>query len=304
VNFPDRFGAPLLFMHRARLQACLLRAVGPSAVRLGAECLDATQDTEVANIRLADGSIQEGALIVGADGLCSTVRAALSADQAPSYSGLTAWRGVVPLDDALARRVRTGEFLGPGAVFGVASLSGSQAYWWASARQSESALTPLGATKPELLRRFSRWLDPIPELISATPEESIVRTLLYERPMRSTLASGRIALVGDAAHPMLPSLGQGACQAIEDAAELAVVLVQTQDIPDALMLFNARRAPHTRAVVLASRRMAGVAHRQNPLAVGIRNALMRATPSSRRLRRLSPILGHRVESDLRDCESQ
>jgi hypothetical protein len=88
--------------------------------------------------------------------------------------------------------------------------------------------------------------DPIPELVAATPPEAIIRTCLYERSPLERLSVGRIALAGDAAHPMLPNLGQGACQAIEDAVVLADELAATDDVVAALRRYSAHRAQHTR----------------------------------------------------------
>jgi 2-polyprenyl-6-methoxyphenol hydroxylase-like FAD-dependent oxidoreductase len=91
---------------------------------------------------------------------------------------------------------------------------------------------------------------------------------------------------------MLPNLGQGACQAIEDAVVLADELAATDDAVAALARYSARRARHTAGVVKASRRMSQIAHLRNPLAVGLRNTLLRASPASVSLRRLAPIVGH------------
>ena len=105
------------------------------------------------------------------------------------------------------------------------------------------------------------------------------------------LSVGRIALAGDAAHPMLPNLGQGACQAIEDAVVLGEELAAS-DVVAALERYSARRAEHTADVVRASRQMSRVAHLRSPVAAGLRNALLRASPTSATLRRLEPIVGH------------
>jgi 2-polyprenyl-6-methoxyphenol hydroxylase-like FAD-dependent oxidoreductase len=287
-----RFGAPLLLIHRARLQAAMRRALGADAIRFGAECVAVEQDDLGVTVRLADGGVERGALMVGADGLRSQVRAALFADGPPRYAGITAWRGVVPLDDALGGRIAGGESFGRGSLFGVARLNGSQAYWWASTRRRESDGEEPATEKSSLLRAFSRWHGPIAELIAATPPEAIIRTCLYERPSLERLGVGRIALVGDAAHPMLPNLGQGACQAIEDAVVLADELDATDDVVTALGRYDSRRAQHTAAVVKASRQMSRVAHLRNPLAGGLRNTLLRASPASMSLRRLAPIVGH------------
>jgi FAD-dependent urate hydroxylase len=287
-----RFGAPLLLVHRARLQGAMRRALGPDVIRLGAECVAVEQDERGATVRLADGGGERGAVVIGADGLRSRVRAALFADGPPRYAGITAWRGVVPLEDALSGGLVSGESFGRGSLFGVARLNGSQAYWWASVRRPESDGNDPATEKSSLLRTFSSWHDPITALIEATPPEAIIRTSLYERSSLERLAVGRIALVGDAAHPMLPNLGQGACQAIEDGVVLADELQATDDVVSALARYGARRAQHTASVVKASRQMSRVAHLRNPVAGGLRNALLRASPPSFSLRRLEPIVGH------------
>jgi 2-polyprenyl-6-methoxyphenol hydroxylase-like FAD-dependent oxidoreductase len=114
-----------------------------------------------------------------------------------------------------------------------------------------------------LLRAFSMH-DPIAELIAATPPEAIIRTCLYDRPPLEHLSVGRIALAGDAAHPMLPNLGQGAWQAIEDAVVLADELAATDDVLAALGRYSARRAQHTAVVVKPSRPMSRIAHPPHP----------------------------------------
>lgn len=293
AQLQGRFGAPLLIVHRARLQAVMRQALGPCDLRLGAECEAVTQNEREATVHLACGAVERGALVIGADGLRSRVRAVLFADGPPRYAGITAWRGVVPLDDALRSRISGGESLGRGSLFGVARLNGSQAYWWASARRAESDGAEPESEKASLLLAFSGWHAPIPELIAATPPGAIIRTCLYERAPLERLSGGRVGLVGDAAHPMLPNLGQGACQAIEDAVVLAGELGATDDVVAALARYSRRRARHTAAVVRASGHMSRIAHLRGPLGVGLRNGVMRASPAGLSLRRLEPILGHR-----------
>jgi 2-polyprenyl-6-methoxyphenol hydroxylase-like FAD-dependent oxidoreductase len=287
-----RFGAPLIMIHRARLQAEMRGAVGRDAIRLGAECRSLDQDERGVTVRLADGRVERAAVVIGADGLHSRVRTALVGGRPPRYAGFTAWRGVVPLDDTLRSRISGGESLGHGSLFGVASLNGSQAYWWASVTRPESDGEEPAAEKSALLEAFSDWHDPIPELVAATPPSAIVRTCLYERSALERLSVGRIALVGDAAHPMLPNLGQGACQAIEDAVVVADELAASDDVVASLSRYSVRRARHAADVVKASRQMSRIAHLHNPVTALLRNTLMRVSTESLTLRRLAPIVGH------------
>jgi FAD-dependent urate hydroxylase len=294
-QFQSRFGAPLLVLHRAELQAVLRAALNPDSMRLGTTCVAIEQTNERVAVHLSDGSVEQVELAVGADGIHSRIREEAFGASPIHYSGFTAWRGVVPLDPILSEHLAPGESFGPSSLFGVARLNGNQAYWWASERKPESGGSELSGEKAELLRRFGAWRDPIPELIAATPEESVICTPLYERAPLPRLAAGRVAVLGDAAHPMLPNLGQGACQAIEDAVELGGALARVEDVPAALAAYSRRRAKRTAAVVRASRRMARIAHLQNPVAVALRNWLMQAEPSSASRRRLAPIIGYEIE---------
>jgi 2-polyprenyl-6-methoxyphenol hydroxylase-like FAD-dependent oxidoreductase len=271
----DRFDAPTVVVHRGLLQTILLAALDQQVLRLGARCVGVAQDAAGATVSLADGSTEHGDLVVGADGLHSRVRTVLVGDGPPRYSGYTAWRGIVPLDRTLADRLRPGESWGRGCVFGVAMLGGSQAYWWASARIDERAGGSPAEEKAAMERRFGIWHDPIPELIDATLEQAIVRNCQYDRPPLRRWSAGRVGLLGDAAHPMLASLGQGACQAIEDAAALGDAVGAGSDVTMALRAYGSRRAQHAAAVVRRSHRAARLAHLRHPLAVASRDALLR-----------------------------
>ena len=141
---------------------------------------------------------------IGADGLHSMVRAATVGDGPPRDSGLRAWRAVVSVDRAAGRAVDVGEYWGHGSLFGVQSLGEDSFYWYAASKARGADQAP-GAEKDDLLRRFGSWAAPIPELIEATdatrPSCATTSTTVA---CRSSLAFGRVALLGDAAHPMLP----------------------------------------------------------------------------------------------------
>jgi 2-polyprenyl-6-methoxyphenol hydroxylase-like FAD-dependent oxidoreductase len=283
-----RFGAPLLIVHRGRLQAALRAALAPGTLQLDAECVAVEQEEHLAAVHLSSREVERGDVVIGADGLHSCVRAALFGDgRPPHYSGFTAWRGVVPHDQTLGSRISDGESLGHGSLFGMARLGGRQAYWWASTRCPAAEGASPELEKAALLGSFSTWHDPIPELVAATPAVAIVRTRLYERPPLPQLAVGRIALVGDAAHPMLPNLGHGAGHAIEDAVALAGELARSSDTRAALEAYSVRRARRSAQVVRASARVARAAHLRNPVAVSLRNTALRAVQPSLSLGQLT-----------------
>jgi 2-polyprenyl-6-methoxyphenol hydroxylase-like FAD-dependent oxidoreductase len=272
-----RYGAPLSLVHRAELQEALLDALGPDSVRLG-ECVASLDQAEDAvTVRFADGSADTGALLIGADGLRSTVRAALLGPAEPRTSGLVAFRGVVPL----ASPERGGEFWGPGGIFGVAPLSGGRTYWYATLAEGDDR---------SLSDVFGGWADPIPEVLRLARDREVLRHPLHDRPPAHRWTAGRVGLLGDAAHPMLPFLGQGACQAIEDAVALGEAVGAHGPTPQALRAYEDARRRRATMLVRRSRVAGRVAHAR---ARRLRDAFMSGTPERARHRQLDAALGLR-----------
>src|SRR5699024_9797458 len=201
-QFQHRYGHSLVVLHRAELQTVLLGAVGEGCLRTGAEVVELQQDDEGVTATLADGSRHRGDLLVGADGIDSVVRAAVLDDGPPDYSGIAAYRGVV----AMGMPHRVGEFWGPGGVFGVVPLSDEHVYWYATQLEHDPNGPPA-----DLEAAFGDWCAPVPTILERAATK--LRHPLRERPTGATWTHGRITLLGDSAHPMLPFLGQGAGQA-------------------------------------------------------------------------------------------
>jgi 2-polyprenyl-6-methoxyphenol hydroxylase-like FAD-dependent oxidoreductase len=289
-----RFAAPLSVVHRRHLLDVLRTAVGDDALRLGSTCTGASQDEDTASAVVADGGHVEGDVIVAADGVGSRLREALLGPAAPRATGIVAWRAVVPANGFDTAAV-TGEAWGRGQLFGAARLTQNQLYWFASARGPESSGRSEAAEREMLRERFADWHAPIPAIIDSTAPETIIRTPLRDVRPLATWVSGRVALLGDAAHAMLPNLGQGGCQAIEDAAALATSLATGADVPDALTAYERSRKPRAETVARQSRQMSGLAHQRNPAAVALRNIAMRATPAAATLRRLDDLVGRQPQ---------
>jgi 2-polyprenyl-6-methoxyphenol hydroxylase-like FAD-dependent oxidoreductase len=175
-------------------------------------------------------------------------------------------------------------------------LPGNRVYWYAATRAAQGATASPAGHREDVLDVFGAWHDPVSALVHATEEAAVVRNDLYDRPAPRRLTSGRVALIGDAAHPMLPYLGQGACQAIVDGVALAVAMRETPDPGTALQTYSDRRLAQVTAAVDQSRRVARVAHLRAPLAVALRKAVLRVTPQGAALRNLKPVLaGHHAD---------
>ncbi len=291
-----RFGGANLAVYRADLQAALLAVLPDGAVRLGAELTGFEQHGGGVTAYLANGGIETGDLLVGADGLRSAVRARVLGDGPPRYAGFTAWRGISEDGGGLMPEGIGLNLWGRGAEFGLANIGGGRAYWYATENAPEGAPEDLAGRKKEVLRRLALAYEPAREAVESTEEADILRTDLYDREPARRWGAGRVTLLGDAAHPMTPSLGQGACQAIEDAAVLADTLAGAApgDPATALRSYERRRVRRAGSIVRHSRRMGRVMQAENPLLHALRDGMARKMPSSLRLRMLDPVAGYEV----------
>lgn len=270
-----RYG-PVAMIHRADLLAVLQAAVPEGSLRNAVTVSRARADGTVVH---SEGESRAD-LLVGADGIRSTVRASVWPDApAPRYAGYTAWRMVtpaVPVDSI-------SESWGSGERFGYAPLPDGRLYCFAVANAPEGAADEGLAG---LRRRFSGWHDPIPALLDAARQDAVLHDDLYELPHLRAYATGQVALVGDAAHAMTPDLGQGACQALEDA----VVLAKCLDGNGGLEAYDRLRRKRTQMIVRRAHRTGAVAQWESPVAVVLRNTALRMLPGSSFTRSLAPVL--------------
>lgn len=287
-----RYGDPIVFFHRAELLAALLEAAGGvDAVQAGRACSSVQQDETGVTARFEAGASERGDLLVGADGIHSVVRAALFGQAPVRYSGYTCWRGVAPFP---LERIApySGEMWGRGRRFGIVPLKGDRVYWFATANAPAGRPDSAAGRKQELLFLLKEFPDYVAALIQATPEGAILRNDINDRPPLSRWSVGRVTLLGDAAHPMTPNLGQGACQALEDAAVLGQVLKENPSVESALQEYERRRLAHANEVVATSWTIGKVAQWSNPLACWLRNRLYAGLSHERRMQMLDKVVAH------------
>jgi salicylate hydroxylase len=250
----ERFGAPYLALHRADLLSLLASAVPEGVVALGHHVEGVDGDRFV----FADGSSSERFdALIGADGIHSAVRSAIAGPGSPVFTGLAAYRALVPVSEApeFARRPVCSIWLGPRRHFVHYPVSGGDQVNLVTAGPAgdwrEESWTAPGSV-PEFLDEFAGWDASVRQLIGAARETR--RYAFYAREPITRWVSGRVALLGDAAPPMLPFFAQGAGQAIEDGAVLAGCLrgVSPSGIAAALKRYESLRVERATRVQRAS----------------------------------------------------
>ncbi len=272
------FGAPYYHVHRADLLDVLLSGLGDANAHLNARVESFDQDANGVAVTLADGRTFAGDVLIGADGIHSLVRARLFGAENPRYTGNVAWRGLAPAEQVAhldLQRV-TGVWMGPNRSIVQYYVSAGRTFNWIgisrSAQPARESWLAEGKIE-DALAEYAGWHSTIRAVIGATPR--VLRQALYDREPLPDWRVGRVVLLGDAAHPMLPFYAQGAAQSIEDAAVLAGCLARSpQDPAVALERYVRLRQPRTAWMQGLSRREEELYQMTDAAAIAARNARM------------------------------
>ena len=251
----DRYGAPQLTIHRADLLRALQDRLAPETIRFGHKITGVAQHTDGADLHLADGTAARFDLVIGADGIHSVVRHALFGPDAPRFTGLVSWRAVFPRDRAgdIPDIDAFTKWWGPTPDRQIVTFPlshGQEIFVFAT--NAQDGWTEEGWTLPgniaELRAAYADFHPDARALLMAC--DSVTRSALHVRDPMERWSVGHVTLLGDAAHPMVPFMAQGACMAIEDAVVLARAVEgkSARDIPAALQAYDRTRIPRTAQV--------------------------------------------------------
>jgi 2-polyprenyl-6-methoxyphenol hydroxylase-like FAD-dependent oxidoreductase len=260
---------------RSDLQHALSQQLPEDVIKLNCTVTDAEMATDGVRLKLADGRQIAAHTVIVADGAHSKVRAAFWPGHHPRYCGYVGWRGLVDHVPAGWEVGRVCESWGSGRRFGIAPVGRGRTYWYASANVAESRSRDQMSVA-QLRIDFAHWHQPIAEILNAMPEETLLQHPICDhRPPWHWQLQEKVVLLGDAAHPLTPNLGQGAAMALEDAWELAAQWGK----PQAMARYQRLRRMRLLRLWAISRWVGKMIQWENPALCWLRNAQMTTVPN-------------------------
>lgn len=270
--------APTVAIRRAALHAALADGASAVPVHTGKRLVMIEEGHDAVTARFSDGSEARSTILIGSDGVWSQVRRHIAGEAEPRRLGYSLWRGLARLHDARLRSGHAFETWSRGARFGMVQVGAEHVYWYAGLNDGPGG--GFAEALPVLRERFGDWHDPIPRVLDPRVTEFALHTEIVDRPPLAAWRRGRIALLGDAAHPMTPDLGQGACSAVEDAVCLAECLASNDTFERILGCYESRRRARCEAVAEKSRRVGLMTQWENPILCAARDLTTALTPAA------------------------
>lgn len=257
----ERFGAPYCQIHRSDLHQALVAAVQSTdraCVHLGCKLQDFGQDAHGVTALFSNGQTARGDLLVGCDGIRSIVRECLFGTEDPRFTGYVAWRGLVPMERLSAALVvpDSAVWIGPGHFLTRYKIRRGELLNYIAIARTNGWVEEgwsVRSTVEALLAEFREFEATARSILMATPPDQCFKWGIFDRDPLPVWSTGRVTLLGDAAHPTTPFLGQGAAMAIEDALVLVRAIVAADSVGEAFARYEAARVARANGVLVASR---------------------------------------------------
>lgn len=265
-----------LAISRHALHQILVNEIDPKNIICGKKSIQFVQEKEQIKVWFDDQSIISCDALIVAEGIHSNIRKQLIPDSEIRYAGYTCWRGLTTSTNLNIQE--TSETWGRNGRFGIVPIGQNQIYWFACKNASSQNQQMKSWKQKDLLNNFKNYHEDIKHILENTPDDHIIWNDICDLKPISNYAFGSVVLIGDAAHATTPNLGQGACQAIEDAFFLAQELQINQSIQEAFIHFEKKRLKRTQTIVNQSQRLGKIAQLENPFLSWARNSLLRLTP--------------------------
>lgn len=289
-----KFDVPAVCMRRADLLSVLLTALPQECLRLGCELQRLKQQRNKVRLYFKDGRMEEHDAVVGADGIRSQVRSELFGISDSIYRGYMVWRGLARYEGAAITPGFNSESWGTGKRFGILNTGHRRFTWYATANVPSHHVDAHCGRKRELQKLFAGWHEPIADFLETTDEGEILKNGARDCAPLQQWGIGMVTLLGDAAHPCTPNLGQGGCMALEDALVLAKCVERETFLQGALRRYESLRFHRTKHIQQRSLLIGHIGQWQNGLFVTGREMVTRILPAKLIERNLRRVYSYRT----------
>ncbi|MBV7317628.1 FAD-dependent monooxygenase [Shewanella sp. NIFS-20-20] len=269
-------------IQRGVLQQLLIETLNTQCIQLNKKVVDVNWGSCQSSLTFSDGTFLDFDAVIGADGIHSVVRNTLFDDSLIRHAQQTCWRGISSIQLPQEYQHQLNELWGAGTRFGFVRLTPNEVYWYGL----HSSHLPI--TSRDLIHCFKKFHPIVSDIISQTPTDNVFQSDVCDLRPIASWSRDTVCLLGDAAHATTPNMGQGACQAIEDAYTLSYYLSQ-YPIMTAFAKYECLRKNKTVKVVKLSWQLGNISHIKNPALATIRNAAMRAIPNTYNLNQVNKI---------------
>ena len=273
-EYEQKYNVSNIAIHRGELQKILVDEIGFDNINLSKR-LSKIEKAELFKLTFEDNSIIESKLVIGADGIKSIVRNQLFEKGSLRNPNQICWRGICEIDLPQKYHTELNEAWGKGKRFGFVKISEKKVYWYALANSKNIATSDMN-----LKEFFSAFHSDILNIISATKKEQIIVSDIFDLKPIDKWQGENVCLIGDAAHATTPNLGQGACQAIEDAYVLGKLLDNGMAIENTFKAYENLRRKKAYTIVNTSWTVGKMAHIENSFGIWLRNFAMKNMPKS------------------------
>ncbi|WP_435235810.1 FAD-dependent urate hydroxylase HpxO [Psychromonas sp. PT13] len=246
---------------RADLQSMMIDDWGRDKVQFGKRIQSVEQDDNGVTAYFEDGSIAKGDFMIAADGVASTVRShVIGYELERRYAGYVNWNGLVEIDEAIAPAEQWTTFVGDGQRVSLMPIADNRFYFFFDVPLPIGLEEDRTTLRSDLKGYFSDWCQPVQTLIDALDPQTTNRVEVHDAAPLPHFVKGRIAVLGDSAHPTTPDIGQGGCSAMEDAVELGKAFSETKDVESALKIYESNRKDRAQELVLKAHKRCDVTH--------------------------------------------
>ena len=274
----EKYGADNFTIHRANLHQLLLSKINKNHLFTNKKALKIEQINSKIIVHFQDNTHHETDYLIVSDGINSAIRKQLMPNSEPRYAGYTCWRAVI--DNTKLKLTETSETWGVNGRIGLVPLADNKIYWFACINAPQNDPKMKAFKVADLQAAFKDYHDPIPSVLAETKDENLLWNDIIDLKPINKYAFENIVLIGDAAHATTPNMGQGACQAIEDAVVLADEMNKNKDFNQAFKAFEKRRIKRTHFIVNTSWSLGKAAQLENKLLANMRNFVFRILPKS------------------------